>query len=425
MRRPSASRDETRAEASDGGSHHPARRQGALRPGQVADVSVRRRRSCEVSLPSRRRIFTPIDEKTAALNAELGRCDLVCAPCHSAIHAEMRRDAYNAPSNEDRQGIEVQCLHLLVASLLFGSVTSVDGAHNVSDSHEWEETCKQLLAIKYGAELQLIDAARKGDLGLEAFARDARLGFQCYAPLEPLSAKGRYEKQRDKLTSDLNKLVTNVAALTVILGETRLDRYVFMVPRFDVTLLEHCGEKASQMRDRNLAILTDAFDIVVHTDANYPTERAQLIETALAPLQLEIEEVGADARTEWATAHVSLVDTLTAKIAKLNDDPDRQIEMRDEFLDFYLRREQILSQVLAEAPETHVRLMGRIRERERLLAMARLTTTDPPLEHATSVVSALTAELMSVSKALQPTTAEALAYGTAADWMLRCPLDFN
>ena len=283
----------------------------------------------------------------------------------------------------------------------------------------------QLLAIRYGDELQLIDASRVGDLGLEAFTRDTGLGFQCYAPLEALSTKERYEKHRDKLTRDLGKLETNQDELAVILGSTKLGRYVFMVPQFDPPLLTHCGKQCEKMRAKRLRILADGFDIVVQTEENYPTERAQLIEHALKPLQLNIPSVDESFRTQWAATNVSLVDALTAKIGKFGLPGEQQEELRDEFLSHYLRREQLLEQVFNEAPETHVRLEARIRQRERLLAMARLMDAAPPLEHATSVIRGLTKELLEESEALQAPGAEALAYGTAADWMVRCPLDFN
>jgi len=192
----------------------------------------------------------------------------------------------------------------------------MDGVRLVSDRHEWEQTCMQLLAIRYKDELQLLDASRAGDLGLEAFTRDTGRGFQCYAPLEPLSARERYEKHRDKLTRDLRKLETNEDELAVILGSTTLSRYVFMVPQFDPPLLKHCGKQCTKVKEKKLRILTDDFDIVVQTQKNYPTERAQLIELALEPLQLEITDVDEVARAEWAAANVALVNTLTTKITK-------------------------------------------------------------------------------------------------------------
>ena len=301
----------------------------------------------------------------------------------------------------------------------------MDGAYTVADSHEWEDLCKQLLALRYEDDLQLIDAARDGDLGLEAFTRSSALGFQCYAPLEPLSAKERYEKHRNKLTGDLAKLEINEAKLAVLFGTMRMRQYIFMVPQFDTRLLEHCGAKRDEFRAKALSILAEDFDVTVQTETNYPVERAQLIEVALAPLGLEIPDVEEATREQWAEANVPLVDTLTEKLRKLSFSEEKQEKLRAEFLQHYLRRDQLLDQVFSEAPETHVRLERRIRQREQLLASARLMSDESPPEHAKTVIASLTQELLDESKALQPAGAEAIAYGTAADWMVRCPLDFD
>jgi hypothetical protein len=197
-----------------------------------------------------------------------------------------------------------------------------------------------------------------------------------------------------------------------------------MVPRFDPPLLEHCGRKAREMQAKGLSILDPSFDIVVHTDENYPVERAQLIELALEPLRLNIREVNDVERTNWTTEHAPLVDTLMGKIVKFGVTAEEQEVLRNEFLNHFLRREQLLHLISNEAPETRIRIEGRIRDREHLLYSARLMTVQPPREHAMAVIKALTAELREESKAIQATGAEALAWGTAADWLIRCPLDF-
>jgi hypothetical protein len=164
----------------------------------------------------------------------------------------------------------------------------LDGAFSVGDSHEWEEKCKQLLAIHYGDDLQLIDASRSGDLGLEAFTQQSCRGFQCYAPLEPLSTQERYEKHRDKLTQDLGKLEKNQDALVIILGTTRLKRYVFMVPRFDPPLrLRPLGRLA---RDRRQVVANprDHVSIFVHNTYKLPSRRRQLGDTCFNVLPFSL-----------------------------------------------------------------------------------------------------------------------------------------
>ena len=71
---------------------------------------------------------------------------------------------------------------------------------------EWEKWCLQLIQMAFGSDkVQPVPARHKGDLGIEAFTHDGH-ALQCYAVQEPVSTKERYEKQRDKLTTDLGKL---------------------------------------------------------------------------------------------------------------------------------------------------------------------------------------------------------------------------
>jgi hypothetical protein len=260
----------------------------------------------------------------------------------------------------------------------------MDGAATVADSHDWERDCKQLLSLRYQGALQLIDATRDGDLGLEAFTRLSGHAFQSYAPIEPLSAKARYEKHRDKLTTDLMKLAENEVRLAKILGATKICSYYLMVPQFDTRLLDHCAKKRDELRRLNLGILSDDFEIFVQTRQDYPTEAAQLIEAAIQPLNLQLDEIKDDEHEHWAGSNLPLVQVLTTKLAKLGQAPAVQVQLRKEFLKHYLRREQLLQQIFDEAPETHIRLTERIRQREQLLAASQLLTSSPPLDHARS-----------------------------------------
>lgn len=296
---------------------------------------------------------------------------------------------------------------------------------SVSDSHDWEARCKQLLAIRHGDELQLLDASRKGDLGLEAFTRDSHLGFQCYAPLETLSTTQRYEKQRDKLTQDLGKLRVNEAELVSLLGGIKLARYVFMVPEHDYRIVQHAASKAADLRSAELSILDPDFDIVVQTEENYPAERAQLISLAVVPLGLQIPDVDDAERLEWERANAELVDTLAAKVDLLAVSEADRAALVTELMNQYLRREHILAQLLNLSPDTNLRLQRRIRDRESLLAAERLMNPVPPQDRAAAVVTNLAVELRDEIPTLESAVAETLAYGTAADWMLRCPLVFG
>ena len=117
------------------------------------------------------------------------------------------------------------------------------------EGRDWQEYCMKLLRARYSDHtLQEIPDAHSGDLGLEAFTHDGVV-FQCYAVQEPLTTKLRYERQRDKLTEDLNKLKRNKDALVDLFGSVKIQRYVLMVPRTNSrSLVAHAQTKAAEVR---------------------------------------------------------------------------------------------------------------------------------------------------------------------------------
>ena len=75
---------------------------------------------------------------------------------------------------------------------------------------EWQGWANQLLTQRYGpAEYQKVPDNMRGDAGIEGFTLNAGHAYQAYGCEEPISAAERYEKQRDKMTRDINKFVAN------------------------------------------------------------------------------------------------------------------------------------------------------------------------------------------------------------------------
>jgi len=75
------------------------------------------------------------------------------------------------------------------------------------DGDSWEGFCQQCLKLKYETDGYQEMPAWQGDLGIEGFTRSGIM-FQCYCPDEDYDPDLLYEKQRDKITADLKKLLT-------------------------------------------------------------------------------------------------------------------------------------------------------------------------------------------------------------------------
>ena len=89
-------------------------------------------------------------------------------------------------------------------------------AHGTFDGDSWEKFCQVCFKLKYEVDGYQEIPAWQGDFGIEGFTRTGTL-FQCYCPDEDYSGDELYEKQRDKITEDLNKLIKNEVPLKILI----------------------------------------------------------------------------------------------------------------------------------------------------------------------------------------------------------------
>lgn len=67
----------------------------------------------------------------------------------------------------------------------------------------WEGLCQQVFKRKYQAECYQQMPASPGDYGIEGYTSDTGWAFQCYCPEKHYERTELYDKQRDKITTDL------------------------------------------------------------------------------------------------------------------------------------------------------------------------------------------------------------------------------
>ncbi len=110
------------------------------------------------------------------------------------------------------------------------------------DGNDWEKYCQKLFRLKYD-DYQEIPARFGGDLGIEGYTKSG-LAFQCYCPDDNPNPKELYISQRDKITSDIRKLIRNGRELKKLLGKTVLNQWHFVTPvYYDKQLVVHCSQK--------------------------------------------------------------------------------------------------------------------------------------------------------------------------------------
>ena len=298
---------------------------------------------------------------------------------------------------------------------------------DVWHGREWEDYCVSLLQKRYAIRsphsLQLVPAKDRGDLGLEAFSHEG-YGYQCYAAEEPLATGQLYEKQRDKLTTDLGKLEAKSGDIHKMLGPVVIHRYVFMVHRHDSRqLITHAQTKAAELVELGLPFISRDFRIVIETASDYVAERAEL--HAIPKPLITVPDVEAAETAAWMSENPGLLTVAGKKLAKIIDSPGTRDAVLETLLDQYLEGENALEKLRTFAPEGHQAVLIAKAQREKLLILKYPSASLKTQGAMVDIASAVQTAFVAANPLLDAHLAETLAWASIADWLMRCPLDFG
>jgi hypothetical protein len=293
-------------------------------------------------------------------------------------------------------------------------------------SDEWQELIVRLVALRFGIGgfVEVPDTVN-GDCGLEGFTRCGK-AFQCYAAEEPLTTPELTKKQKAKISADIPKLNTYKVTLAAILGPTVLDRWVFVVPRWeDKAVLAHAEAKLAELRALQLSFISPSIVPVICTIEDFAVERQQLIQAGQDSLRIDARLVGDSDVTDWVGANDSLVNQLYRKVLKIrHGDAATSRRLRDQLIRHYLEGQNALAKLRTDFPEIYETVDRIKKDKEHFLATESLTTSALPPEHLRETLESLEAEIDAKLQGLDRFTVKQLVQEAIADWLLRCPLDF-
>lgn len=178
----------------------------------------------------------------------------------------------------------------------------------------WEDFCQICFKKKYELEGYQEMPAWQGDLGIEGFTRTG-IVFQCYCPDEEFTPDALYEKQRDKITTDLKKLSTNEIELANYLKTIKVKQWIFVTPGYKKKdIVKHCQDKAEEYRNLNLSILDAGFDVLIYDIDFFATEIPLVLDYRKQKVEINPSTQKSDSEiADWKTKEISLVDNAIRK----------------------------------------------------------------------------------------------------------------
>src|SRR6202008_3702074 len=178
----------------------------------------------------------------------------------------------------------------------------------------WEDFCQLCFKLKYESDGYQEMPAWQGDLGIEGFTRSG-IFFQCYCPDTEYNPDKLYEVQRDKITTDLGKLVTYEKELKTYLKTIKVSKWIFVTPEYKKKdLVKHCQDKAEEYRKIALSILAPDFDVLVHDIEFYSEQIPVFLNFREKKLDIDPKKKKSDREiADWKSKSISLVDNAIKK----------------------------------------------------------------------------------------------------------------
>lgn len=283
----------------------------------------------------------------------------------------------------------------------------------------------RLLRMRYGRVHLLVEVPDRdrGDLGLEAFTHTG-VAFQCYAAEDPLSVRDLYENQRDKLTRDLGKLRANHKALEKLFGPVKIRQYVLLVPEnLSKELVAHASAKTSEVRKWELSFIAEDFTITIETDQHYQAERRELF--ALPDELISILPVADADREDWGEQNEPLLSDARRKLSAIGLTSNALDSYLEVLLEQYLTSTNALEELRRLIPENWEAVVRAQSRHENVLVLEYPAGSTKDALDVKTIAADVQNRLRAAVPSLTEDLARTFAWGAVADWIFRCPLEFE
>ena len=293
------------------------------------------------------------------------------------------------------------------------------------DGDKWESLIQAVFKRKYDTYQEML--ASPGDFGIEGFVLAEGIAIQCYCPDKQYDTATLYDKQRAKITTDLNKLELYEKAIIARIGCSKIKKWIFITPEISKNdLLAHARTKEIEMRNKNLTLLDNTFTVLIHDIGFYI-------------LDIRNIQLAQDIKIQFATNNTSQLGdpkntteydkniydkNKIRSIKKMEYNKDTHLKLNEITKRNYFDGYSILRSIYNQTPELHEKILRIINTFEDYVEENSATWEDSPRELITHIQDKLTEKLRqdpSIS-AIDSNDLTNIVNHMTARWIAECPM---
>ncbi|MFA0964412.1 hypothetical protein AB9P05_21580 [Roseivirga sp. BDSF3-8] len=300
------------------------------------------------------------------------------------------------------------------------------------DGDKWERLCQICFKHKYEEQVYLEMKASPGDYGIEGFTRTGK-AFQCYCPNEHYTKDELYKKQLKKITDDLNKLKIYEKQLKKRLGDTLIKRWYFVTPEYSKNeIVAHSTKKRDELRKLKLSIIDNNNFEVIPTDIDF---LSPYLSTALGITNHKLDispnkPVSEEEGLVWKGKEISLVENAQRKhqlrFPSHTNGIERKVDiLTEKSIKHFLNGNFLLNKWENDYPEDFEKFLRIKSQFEEKVIEICIFPTDNNNGRLNEIESSLFTKVKDNFPFLEDTMITNLCNQVMADWIMRCPIDFE
>lgn len=207
----------------------------------------------------------------------------------------------------------------------------------------WEELCQSCYRIKYQDQHYTeIPASYRGDAGIEGFTRNGIVN-QCYCTEKAFSDDDLYNHQRDKMTTDIGKLIDqDYKKRLKKLGVPQIHEWHFVIPYYkDSRIIQHAETKRQEVlktkkdNPEQYDYIADDFIVVIKQAEDFKFEITRTIRESITDKKLNVA-VREVKDIDWSLCDSEKVNNIRRKVKAVMDDAEDSDPVLNQVVNMYI-----------------------------------------------------------------------------------------